>query len=225
MAHTYHGTTNLIALPNRTVQVYPSGLVRVERSFICRKDMTSKHRTTLAVNQPMPLDDGSPCIDGIYIFPEAQEILRDDGFTEFRVTGYGRVAEFRVENFERSSVQSSYRQVTLETTETETITTNQMVPSINEIYIVRGVLPQSSPSSDALIFPNIKSPNVFPVGEAVSLVGKAVSLKSGETRVGGTLIRTFVEINLDSFTSVNFGQWSEYTVTYAANALVIISEL
>lgn len=216
MAHVYHGTTNLIALPNRTVQIYPSGLVRVERSFICRKDMTSKHRTTLAVNQPMPLDDGSPCIDGIYIFPEAQEILRDDGFTEFRVTGYGRVAEFRAENFERSSVQSSYQQFTFEATQTETITTNQMVPSINEIYIVRGVLPQSSPSSDALIFPNIESPGVFPVGGAVSL-------KSGEISSGGTLTRTFVEINLDSFTSVNFGQWSEYTVTYAANALVIIS--
>lgn len=216
MAHTYHGTTNLIALPNRTVQVYPSGLARVERSFVCRKDMTSKYRTTLAVNQPMPLDDGSPCIDGIYIFPEVQEISRDDGFTEFRVTGYGRTVGLREGNFERSSIQSSYQVFTLETTETETTTTNQQLPSINEIYTARGVLPQSSPSSNALIFPTIERPGVFPANGGAPLV-------SGERSTGGTLTRTFVGIKLDSFTSVNFGQWSEYTVTYAAYASVVIS--
>jgi hypothetical protein len=90
MAYTYHGTSELIALPNRTVQTYPSGLVRVERSFVCRKDQVAKFRNTLRVNELMPFDTGAPAIDGLYIFPEPQEVVRDDGFVEFRVTAYGR---------------------------------------------------------------------------------------------------------------------------------------
>jgi len=92
MAYTYHGTSNLIALPNRTVQTYPSGLVRVERSFVCRKADVAKNRNTIRVNERMPMDDGAPAFDGLYIFPEPQEIVRDDGFVEFRVTAYGRTS-------------------------------------------------------------------------------------------------------------------------------------
>jgi len=90
MAYQYHGTTNLIPLPNRTVQTYPSGLVRVERSFACRKAQGSAYRGALKVGNLMPTDNGAPAVDGIYIFPEPQEISRDDGFVEFRVSAYGR---------------------------------------------------------------------------------------------------------------------------------------
>lgn len=90
MAYTYHGTNDLIALPNRVVQTFPSGLVRIERSFVCKKSQVAKYRNTLKVNEPMPFDNGAPAIDGIYIFPEPQEVVRDDGFVEFRVTAYGR---------------------------------------------------------------------------------------------------------------------------------------
>jgi hypothetical protein len=38
----------------------------------------------------MPDGDSSPCIDGLKIFPEAQERRREDGFTEFIVSAYGR---------------------------------------------------------------------------------------------------------------------------------------
>jgi hypothetical protein len=90
MAYTYHGTSNLIALPNRTVQTYPSGLVRVERSFVCRKADVARFRNQIRVNERMPMDDGAPAFDGLFIFPDPQEIVRDDGFVEFRVTAYGR---------------------------------------------------------------------------------------------------------------------------------------
>jgi hypothetical protein len=90
MAYTYHGTSNLIALPNRTVQTYPSGLVRVERSFVCRKADAARNRNVLTLNGVIPLDLGPPAIDGLYIFPEPQENVRDDGFLEFRVSAYGR---------------------------------------------------------------------------------------------------------------------------------------
>ena len=90
MSYTYHGTSELIALPNRTVQTYPSGLVRVERSFVCRKADVAKTRLTFKVGNRMPKDDGKPAIDGLFIFPDAQEMVRQDGFVEFRVTAYGR---------------------------------------------------------------------------------------------------------------------------------------
>jgi hypothetical protein len=90
MAYTYHGTSNLIALPNRTVQTYPSGLVRVERSFVCRKADVVTYRKQIKTGGKMPSDDGSPAIDGLFIFPEPQEVVRGDGFVEFRVTAYGR---------------------------------------------------------------------------------------------------------------------------------------
>jgi len=88
--YTYHGTSDLIVLPGRSVQTYPSGLVRVERSFACRKADVARYRNILRVNEPMPYDDGAPTIDGLFIFPEPQEQVRDDGFVEFRVTAYGR---------------------------------------------------------------------------------------------------------------------------------------
>ena len=89
MAYTYHGTSNLIALPNRTVQTYPSGLVRVEQSFICRKADAATYRKQLKVGGRMPKNE-APAIDGLFIFPDPAEAVRDDGFTEFRVTAYGR---------------------------------------------------------------------------------------------------------------------------------------
>ena len=88
--YTYHGTTDLIVLPGRSVQTFPSGLVRVERSFACRRGQEANFRSLFAQGKTMPLDDGNPAIDGLYIFPDPQETTRDDGFVEFRVTAYGR---------------------------------------------------------------------------------------------------------------------------------------
>jgi len=90
MSYTYHGTTGLITLPGREVQTFPSGLVRVTRSYVCRRGQDASFRPQFRVNEILPNDDGAPAIDGFYIFPDPQEITRDDGFTEFRVTAYGR---------------------------------------------------------------------------------------------------------------------------------------
>ena len=72
------------------MQTFPSGLVRVERTYLCRRGDEARYRSQLAVGDPLPDDDGAPAIDGLYIFPEPQEQSRDDGFVEFRVTAYGR---------------------------------------------------------------------------------------------------------------------------------------
>lgn len=79
----------LIPTGDRTVSTFPSGLIRIDQKFICKTSATATHRAALAVGEDMP--GGSyPAIDGLKIFPEPQERRRDDGFTEFIVSAYGR---------------------------------------------------------------------------------------------------------------------------------------
>lgn len=73
----------------RTVTTFPSGLIRVDQSFACKITAAATHRATLAVGANFP-GDSYPAMDGLKIFPEPQEKRRDDGFTEFAVSGFGR---------------------------------------------------------------------------------------------------------------------------------------
>ena len=73
----------------RTVSTFPSGLIRVDQSFACKTSAAATHRATLAVGASFP-GDSYPAMDGLKIFPEPQEKRRDDGFTEFTVSGFGR---------------------------------------------------------------------------------------------------------------------------------------
>jgi hypothetical protein len=91
MSYTiYKSTSGLIAQPGRTVSTFPSGLVRVEQSYLGLTANAAANRAALAVGNNMPNGDSSPCIDGLKIFPEVQEVRREDGFTEYQVCAYGR---------------------------------------------------------------------------------------------------------------------------------------
>ena len=90
MAYNYHGTNGLIALPGRSIATFPSGLVRVDRTYACRTERANAFRQEFVVGTILPFDDGTPAIDGLYIFPDAQETQKEDGFTEFKVSAYGR---------------------------------------------------------------------------------------------------------------------------------------
>jgi hypothetical protein len=79
----------LFATGERTVSTFPSGLVRVEQTFICPTSHAATHRAALAVGNNMP-GGSAPAIDGLKIFPEPQEKERTDSFTEFVVSAYGR---------------------------------------------------------------------------------------------------------------------------------------
>jgi hypothetical protein len=83
--------TDLIAQPGRAVNTFPSGLVRVDQTYLGLTANATAHRATLAVGNNMPDGDTSPCIDGLKIFPEVQERRREDGWTEYIVSAYGRV--------------------------------------------------------------------------------------------------------------------------------------
>jgi hypothetical protein len=82
--------TALIAQPGRAVNTFPSGLVRVDQTYLGLTTEAATHRAILAVGNDMPDGDTSPCIDGLKIFPEVQERRREDGFTEYIVSAYGR---------------------------------------------------------------------------------------------------------------------------------------
>jgi hypothetical protein len=90
--YIYHGTRNLIVLPGRAVQTFPSGLVRIDRTYACRTGDEGRYRRDFEVGNLLPLDDNAPAIDGAYVFPNPTEQSSDDGFYRFKVSGYGRTS-------------------------------------------------------------------------------------------------------------------------------------
>jgi hypothetical protein len=79
----------LIPTGDRVISTFPSGLVRVDQSFSCKTSSATTHRNALAVGNNFP-NGNYPAIDGLNIFPEPQEKIGSDGFTEFLVSAYGR---------------------------------------------------------------------------------------------------------------------------------------
>jgi hypothetical protein len=76
----------------RIVQTFPSGLVSVQQSYFCPNSQVAALRATLAAGQPWPDTNTAPAVDGLTIFPDPQESATA-GFTEFKLTGYGRTVE------------------------------------------------------------------------------------------------------------------------------------
>jgi len=82
----------LIAQGDRTVSTFPSGLIRVDQSFICPTTDAASQRALLPVESNFPGGD-EPAIDGIFVYPEIQEKRQSDGFTELIISGYGRTSD------------------------------------------------------------------------------------------------------------------------------------
>ena len=91
MATIYEKTPGaLIAAPGRTVNSFESGIIRVDRAYVCATSSAATHRATLVRGGVAPDDDPWPTLDGLFIHPTPNEVERGDGFTEFRVTSFGR---------------------------------------------------------------------------------------------------------------------------------------
>jgi hypothetical protein len=82
----------LIPQGGRSVSTFPSGLVRVDQTFICSTPNIATHRANLKIKEDFP-GGSEPAIDGLYIYPEVQENRRGDGFSELIASGYGRTAD------------------------------------------------------------------------------------------------------------------------------------
>lgn len=206
MSYIYYGTTDLIALPRRDVQTFPSGLVRVDRVYACRKNFADRYRRDLAVGNPLPLDPGTPAIDGLYIFPEPRETVRDDGFVEFVVSGYGRTATIGSEK-----VEDEY---TTETLAIGSVTTQFITRSkiLTQEFVLAGS-ESVAPTTDKI--PE-RPEVVFEFGGTI--------VSNGNVVIGGTgaaaLASRQYRVALRSYTARNFGSFSEVTVTYAPFVLI-----
>jgi len=82
----------LIAQGDRTVSTFPSGLIRVDQSFICPTTDAESQRALLPVESNFP-GGNEPSLDGIFVYPDIQEKRQADGFTELIISGYGRTQE------------------------------------------------------------------------------------------------------------------------------------
>jgi hypothetical protein len=85
-------SSGLVQQGDRSVTTFPSGLLKVEQTFIGLTSNESSDRLTLQIGDPFPLDE-TPSIDGVFIFPATQETRDPSGFTTYKVSGYGRINE------------------------------------------------------------------------------------------------------------------------------------
>ena len=92
MAYNYHGTDGLIALPGRTVQAFPSGLVRVDRKYACRTASIDKFLGLFQIEGFLPFEkfrDPSPSqLDAPRIFPNPTVENNDNGYSIISASGY-----------------------------------------------------------------------------------------------------------------------------------------
>jgi hypothetical protein len=156
----------------------------------------------------MPLDNGAPAIDGLFISPEPQEQVRDDGFVEFRVTAYGRTAEeaYITKGAALITVRLAREIIAVAidggVISTTTQVTNQI--ALGAAYTIKLVVPSSISLENLSQFvPRSITPEVF--GDFL-----------------GFPIRKF--LILTQFSSVNFGVFSEYTYSYETSASGFIQE-
>jgi hypothetical protein len=221
--YTYHGTRDLIALPGRSVQTFPSGLVRVDRTYACRAADAGRFRQQFAVGNPLPFDDGAPAIDQMSIFPEPQEERGEDGFVRFRVSAYGRVNT-------TGTVQSFFEEGRFTVNSfsalppTTTFNTFQDL-CVNEVAIVSFVAPNTNEPLDNL-------PRDIPLRVFVRQNGTLVPIESVYrpgtvfTESGGSLgrIQTNTRVTINSIIEDSpgtvFGAWKEVVYKLRANATV-----
>ena len=223
MAYNYHGTSNLIALPGRSVQTFPSGLVRVDRTYACRAADAGRYRQQFAVGNILPFDDGAPSIDPLSIFPEPKEEQGDDGFYRFSVSAYGRVNT-------TGTVQSFFEEGTFTIITSLqgnlSITTNTLqLACVNEIAIASYVALNTNQPIDNL-------PSDIPLRVYIRQNGSLVPIESvypsGTTfeYSGGTLGKiattTTVTINniIEDSPGTVYGAWKEVVYRLRANAVV-----
>ncbi len=224
--YTYHGTSNLIALPGRSVQTFPSGLVRVDRTYACQAADAGKYRQQFAVGNILPLDDGTPAIDGLYIFPDAQEEKGSDGFYRFKVSGYGRVNTTGTSQSFFEEGRATLNSLNFAgSSGTSLIQTQTIIECVNEITTISFVVLNSNSPENNL-------PPTLPLRVFVRQGGELVPLEivypPGTTSVdtGGSLgtIQTNQEITVNNIIEDSpgtvLGIWKEVVYRLRANAII-----
>lgn len=169
---------------------------------MCRKADVARYRNALRVNEPMPFDDGAPAIDGLFIFPEPQEQVRDDGFVEFRVTAYGRTTQrdYILRGSALITVPLAAQTFNSSTGATTSVTIS--LRAIGDVFTIKRVLTSAASTASVVQSPGSLTPEI-----------NFISLP---TDVGTYAIQK--GLFLSQLSSVNFGVFSEFTYTYETTA-------
>jgi hypothetical protein len=171
-----------IYLPGRTQETFPSGLLKVTRSYACLPSEAGSVQTALGggvsvlsvrdqlrAGNVLP-DKGAQTSDAvggpIIIFPDPTELKRDDGMIEFRVTAYGRsTLNF---NITQSDVRGTYFETFTDQSQGNDSFRFFERRSLNRQYVVRGVLQTSQGLIAATVAPSglqiIVRPGILPEG-------------------------------------------------------------
>jgi hypothetical protein len=76
---------------DRTIQTFPSGLLRVDHTYVVPTADISSHYAAFAAGQPLT-DTSAPAIDGLFVFPDPTINEAGDGLSQINVSGYGRTS-------------------------------------------------------------------------------------------------------------------------------------
>lgn len=208
------GRTDLKPQDAISIQNFPSGLVRVEQTFLCETQRSGILISTLSAGNILP-SSGEIADEALYIYPQPSIVRRNDGFTEIRVTAYGN-KRINPPVVERSSVKSSYPQ-TRQVVGGDDV--ERTIKSINDIFIIKTVSQSDLGPASALSPPAVVNPGVYTLGGRQLQAGSA---SRGFFTRDGTRYESFsridISLNLDSFTSAYFGYWTEYTTVYKTEA-------
>jgi hypothetical protein len=211
----------------RSVQHFPSGLVRVDQTYVCQTTQESRFRQSLSEGFILPNDDGTPAIDGLYIFPAPNEVRNTDGFTEFKTSAYGRTNT----NGQTTSTieESNFTLISTSIFPPASSTTSQDLPCIIEVVTTESVAFNTSPISQII-------PDSIPISVFVRSNGQIKKLedvyKPGVTyrETGGTLgrVATKTEIEISPIVreapGTQFGTFREVIFEFTAEVVVRITE-
>ena len=193
METIYTAGTGPWAQPEKSVQPYRSGLVRVEQAYTAPTSTIATAAATFPVGGL--LDVTSPALDGLYIYPEPQWREQAGGFSEINVAAYGRTrTDYTVEQQIKAGI--GYQ---LDTIPGDPPTVTQTEVTLLKTYFVCRY--------------------VTAPGEANLINTDALSYSFKLYNTDGTLYPLYrsgyalsLVASFEFSESINFGYWSEWTV-------------
>jgi hypothetical protein len=229
MSYQYYGK-DTIALPGRTVQTFPSGLVRVEQMYAVKKGMSFPFGAKQKFPEANPLRPVT--FDGLYVFPDPEVVEDEDGFTKYKVTAYGRAASFSLgRTFYSPVIMNGFaksfwtgvliRNIVTENDDGSTSTETQRIEKKNDsvnstqsqIWIVDEFdpVPIYPPSDNAVIL------GLNPTGTLQTARIDRPQNEFLEDVAASSGVNVFWQ--LVGVSNVDYGKWREYTVNYQATAI------
>lgn len=210
-------------LPGTTAQTFPSGLVRVDRTYVAPTAYSGAY-----LGADNPLDVGAPLpgsavrglstIGGLRIFPSPQVNIRGDGFTEFRVSAYGRTTTVPhlTTTFEEGEYTHTSTTIVNGTVTSESAVKNR---ALFQVAIEELVVPDDydfSPSNFRLSIFN--RPLSLDDMQVVNMQGVGLDAYSRTQVSGNTTYQSSAAKSqtFERFDCNSFGKWLEIKLTWKA---------